>query len=294
MTEQPWDWPIDRVRAEVNRVRAGRPFTGAWPNGATVAVAISFDSDHETAWLRDGDIRPGVLSHGEYGARRASPRILELLAEYEVPATFFYPAVAALLHPEDVAGICQEGHEIAVHGWIHERGSELMPDQERELLDRCLTELERMIGVRPTGIRTPSWDVSPHTLRTILDLGFAYDSSLMADDHPYEVLADGAPTGLIEIPVNWIRDDAVYFVMDRGSTLRPQISPADVLNVWLDEYDGARREGGLFQLTLHPDIIGHRSRMPILRTIIERIRADGDSWVATHHDVAHWVRTSML
>jgi hypothetical protein len=96
----PWQWTEDIWRPTVERVRAGRSLVPQqWPGGAEVAVGISFDADHETPALRDGEISPGVLAAGEYGARVATPRILRLLAARDIPASFFVPAVSALLHP---------------------------------------------------------------------------------------------------------------------------------------------------------------------------------------------------
>ena len=110
---EPWTWPEERVRAVVDKVRAGRslkpPF---WPGGARCAVALSFDSDHETLTLRHGTASPGKLSQGEYGARAAMPRILGLLARHEVPATFFVPAVIAMLYPDEQRRVVAEGHEV--------------------------------------------------------------------------------------------------------------------------------------------------------------------------------------
>jgi len=288
---EPWQWPEDVWRRHVSRVRAGRDLTPVrWPGGAQVAVAISFDSDHETLPLRDGETSPGKLSQGEYGSRVAAPKILSMLAELEVPASFYMPAVSALLHPDEVEAYVEGGHEVAVHGWIHERNMLLSRDDELDLTARALDTLERLSGVRPTGIRTPSWDFSQNTLDIIAELGFTYDSSLMGDDNPYELVADGQPTGIVEIPVEWIRDDAPYFMMERYSGLRPYMPPRSALQIWQDEFDEARREGGLFQLTLHPHVIGHRSRLVVLRALLEHIREQGDVWFATHADVAALVR----
>ena len=91
-------------------------------------------------------------------------------------------------------------------------------------------------------------------------MGLLYDSSMMADDEPYELLEDGEPTGIVELPVEWIRDDAVYFKMDRFSGLRPYTPPTGVLDVFVREFNGAYEEQGLFLLTMHPHFIGHRSR----------------------------------
>lgn len=292
-TAQPWEWPEARWREAVGRVRAGHELVPErWPGDARVAVALSFDSDHETITLRDGDVSPGKLSQGEFGSRVGARRVLDLLREYDVPATFFMPAVSALLHPGEVTAYVDAGHELAVHGWIHERTAMLPADVEQELLTRSIDTLAGLTGVRPVGIRTPSWDFSESTLDTIVQAGLEYDSSLMAADEPYEILAAGEPTGIVEIPVEWIRDDAPYFTMDRFSAVRPYTAPRDVLTIWMDEFDAAYRAGGLFQLTMHPHVIGHRSRLVILRELLAHVRQHTDVWFATHADVARACRVA--
>ncbi|MER6291968.1 polysaccharide deacetylase family protein [Streptomyces althioticus] len=292
LPEESWRWTEPTWRGHVDAVRAGRRLVpDRWPGGARAAVALSFDSDHETIPLRDGETSPGRLAQGEYGARVGAPRILRLLAHHGVPATFFMPAVSALLHPEEARAYTEDGHELAVHGWIHERNTLLGREDERELTARALDTLDALTGRRPVGIRTPSWDFSGSTLATMLDLGFRYDSSLMADDEPYEIVAEGRPTGLVEIPVDWIRDDAPYFTMDRYGAVRPYSRPRDVGEIWRDEFDAAYREGGVFQLTLHPHVIGHRSRLVVLRELLDHITAHHDVWFATHAQLADTART---
>jgi peptidoglycan-N-acetylglucosamine deacetylase len=292
MSQEPWQWDEPTWRAHVQKVRAGDTrVPDRWPGDARVAVALSFDSDHETIPLRDGETSPGKLAQGEYGARVAVPKILRMLADYEVPASFFIPAVSALLHPGEVESYVASGHEVAVHGWIHERNTLLGRADELDLAGRAMETLEKLSGTRPTGIRTPSWDFSAHTLDVIRELGFTYDSSLMADDEPYLLLADGEDTGVLEIPVEWIRDDAPYFMMERYAGLRPYMPPRSALQIWTDEFDAARVEGGLFQLTLHPHIIGHRSRLVVLRRLLEHVRGHDDVWFATHAQVADLLLT---
>lgn len=294
MTEAPlptWTWPEDRLRNILNRARAGRSLRPArWPGGARCAVALSFDSDHDTFELRDGGKSISALSQGHYGARQGVPRIRALLERSGIPASFFVPAVTALHYPDEQRALIAEGHEIALHGWIHERNTLLDAATERELALRAAEVLERICGRRPVGIRTPSWDFSDATLAISVELGLEYDSSLMADVDCYELLLDGAPTGLVELPVEWIRDDAAYLVMDRWGGLRPQIAPSDILEIFRREFDAAHDEGGLFQLTMHPDIIGHRSRLWLLAELIDHMRAKGGVWFATHADVVRHVR----
>lgn len=286
-TADPWHWPESKWREETVRVRAGRTLTPSpWPENATVAVALSFDSDHETIALRSGDTHPGRLSQGEYGSRVAARRILELLERHGVPASFFVPAVSGLLHPEEVKDCSAAGHEVALHGWIHEWTTELSRDDERDLLHRSAEVLEQLSGHAPVGLRTPSWDFSEHTMELIIELGLAYDSSLMADDEPYEILAGGKPTGIVEIPVEWIRDDAPYLTMDRRSAVRPAAAPRDLLQPWIDEFEAAHAAGGLFQLTMHPHVIGHRSRIVVLAELLDHIASRPGVWFATHEAVA--------
>lgn len=291
--KQPWQWEEARWRAIVDKVRAGRSLKpAAWPNGARVAVALSFDSDHESTTLRWGDSSPGRLSQGQYGARAAIPRLRKLLARHDIRASFFVPAVVAELYPDEQRALVGEGHEVGIHGWIHEFNSKLPPADERALQMRAADVLERITCARPVGIRTPSWDFSAQTLAISREMGLLYDSSLMADDDPYELLEDGEPTGMVELPVEWIRDDAVYFNMDRMSALRPYTPPSAVLEVFKAEFDGAYEEGGLFLLTMHPHIIGHRSRVRLLDELIRYIRAHAGVWFATHAEVARYCKDS--
>ena len=288
----PWRWPEARWRQVVNRVRAGRRLApDNWPGGAPLAVALSFDSDHETNDLRDGGGSISRQSWGQFGARKGAPRILDILGRHEVPASFYVPAVSALLHPEEQRRAVAEGHEIGIHGWIHELNSTLPYEAERDLMFRSADVLEDLIGVRPVGIRTPSWDFSPNTLKIIREMGLAYDSSLMADDDCYELEMDGEPTGVVELPVEWIRDDAVYFGMNRFSGLRPYTSPEAVLDIFRRELAGAAAEGGLFQLTMHPHVIGARSRIWILDEIV-RLGRSMNAWFATHAEVVAHVKAA--
>ena len=288
---KPWQWPEKRWRGIVNRVRAGRPLRPKrWPGGARCAVALSFDSDHETNELRDGGESIGRLSQGQYGSRQGVPRILSMLKEHGVKATFFVPAVTALLYPDEQKRVVAEGHEVAIHGWIHERNSVLPKKAERELQNRSADVLERITGVRPVGIRTPSWDFSPNTLAITKEIGLLYDSSLMADVDCYELLMNGKPTGVVELPVEWIRDDAVYFTMNRFAALRPYTPPEGVFDIFKRELDAAWAEGGLFQLTMHPHVIGYRSRMWIVDELIRHAKrlGEGGAWFATHAEVARY------
>ncbi len=288
---EPWQWPESTWRQIVGRARAGRSMRPkAWPDGARCAVALSFDADHETIPLRDNDESPMRISQGQYGNRQAIPRIRALLQREAIPATFFYPAVSALLHPEEVRAIADDGHEIGIHSWIHEANTTLPYEAERDLTFRAADTLATISGRDPVGMRTASWDFSVNTLEIEKEMGLLYDSSLMADDDPYELTDAGEPTGIIELPPEWIRDDAIYFNFVRFSALRPYTPPSAVEEIFTAEFDGAWDEGGMFLLTMHPHVIGHRSRMPLLARLIAHMKARGNCWFATHAQVAQWCK----
>jgi peptidoglycan/xylan/chitin deacetylase (PgdA/CDA1 family) len=158
------------------------------------------------------------------------------------------------------------------------------------LTRRSAGVLARVTGVPPVGIRTPSWEFTPATLGIVRELGLLYDSSLMADDEPYELLQHGEPIGVVELPVEWIRDDAIYFNMRMDSPLRPYMPPASLLDIWKAEFEGAVTEGGLFLLTMHPHVIGHRSRLALLEALLRHLRATPGVWFATHAEVARYVK----
>ncbi|MDA1093591.1 MAG: polysaccharide deacetylase [Acidobacteria bacterium] len=287
--DEPWNWSEEVVRSEINRVRAGRDLNPAsWPNGARVAVLLSYDVDNETVYgLRTGAVSIGPLSQGQYGSRVALPRIVKLMDDEQVPATFFFPAWSLKLAPEQAAVIQRSGlHEIGVHGWIHELNTGLDGETEARLLRQAVDTIEDITGERPVGYRAPSWNHSPNTLRIVRDLGFLYESSLMHDDRPYELLQDGEATGVVELPVEWILDDAPLFNPLGTSYMNPR----DVMQVWVDEFDKAWEEGTMFLLTMHPHISGHRSRIVALEGLLDHIKTKGDVWFATHEEAARYVR----
>lgn len=291
--QQPWQWPEDKWRALVGKVRAGRRLSPTgWPEEARCAVALSFDCDHETFELGSGGTAIGRLAWGEFGRRVGVPRILDVLARRQVPATFFMPAVCALLDPDESRRIIAAGHEIGMHGYIHENNSLLDAATERDLMLRARDVLAQQIGHNPVGFRSANWDLSDHTIAIAREMGIEYDSSLMADESCYELLLDGIATGIVEIPVEWLRDDAVYLMFNRQPATRPWMSPDDVFSIFLREFDAAYEERGIFQLVMHPFVIGYRSRIWILDKLIDHAKSRGGVWFGTHAAVAKWVRNA--
>jgi len=281
---------VDQLKAQMFHVSAGRRLKGPWPNGAKIAVGLSFDVDNATATLSTGNLDYEILSRGEYGAVDGLPRLLRILDRQQIPASFFIPAASAVLHPKVITDI-QNGmqkHEIGVHGWIHERLPLLNNEQEEQrLLTLSIETLTKMTGKRPIGYRAPSWKYSKWTMGQVKAAGFLYDSSLMASDDAYELLLDGKPTGVVELPIERILDDSPYF---GGNADGSNPSVGDVYEVFQSEFDVAYEEGGLYLLTMHPHMMGHRSRAAMLEKLIKYMKSKPGVWFATHEQIANHVK----
>jgi peptidoglycan-N-acetylglucosamine deacetylase len=280
-------WTDEQILRAVAPVRTGRKLTPkTWPNGARVAVSITFDDDNESYLLAAGDTSPTTLSGAEYGAKSGLPRILALLDKHQIPSTFFIPAVSALLHPEMIPAITRSGrHEIGVHGWIHEFPPAASAAEEERLLNKAIDYLTTASGKRPVGYRAPSWAFSPHTLGLIRKAGMLYDSSLQGMDEPYEVMSHGEPTGLVELGIDWTLTETPY--LGRSGALP---DPAALFRLFRDEFDGAYAERTMFVLTLHPHVVGHRAPMKQLDALITYIKSKPGVWFATTEQIARYVK----
>ena len=280
----------DQIRQSVSAIRAGRKLTPqAWPNGARVAVALTFDIDNEL--LSRNAPLPVPLSQGEYGALEGLPRVLAMLDRQQVPASFYIPAGSAILHPDMIPAIKKANrHEIGVHGWMHENLPSIGDAaREERLLMQSIEYLTKAVGKRPVGYRAPSWAFSPNTLGQILKAGFLYDSSMMAMDQPYELVANGKPTGLIELPIEWILDDFPYYSGNASGSLP---APESVNQIYKDEFDGAYEERTMMVLTTHPHVSGHRSRVAQLEKLIVYMKSKPGVWFATLEQIARFVRSA--
>ena len=281
---------VEQLKGQMFHVSAGKRLKPAWPNGARIAVGLSFDVDNATATLSTGNLDYEVLSRGEYGAIDGLPRLLRMLDRQQVPASFFIPAASAVLHPKVISDIqsAKQTHEIGVHGWIHERLPLLNNEQEEQrLLNLSIETLTKMTGKRPVGYRAPSWKFSGWTMGQVKAAGFLYDTSLMASDDAYELLLDGSPTGIVELPIERILDDSPYFGSNADGS-NPSVG--DVYEVFQSEFDVAYEEGGLFLLTMHPHMMGHRSRAAMLERLVQYIKGKPGVWFATHEQIATHVK----
>ena len=166
---------------------------------------------------------------------------------------------------------------------MHESPAALDLDEERRVLESGLRTLEEVTGERPLGYRSPAWDLSPNSLALLAEYGFLWDSSLMGDDFQLYRVGPGPGEGdLVEIPVSWELDDAPHFLFDFSPDYTVGLSaPSKVLEIWTSEFDGAYAEGGVFVLTMHPQIIGRCHRLAMLEELLRYIQGHEGVWFAT-------------
>ena len=250
-----------------------------------LSVCLTFDFDCMSVWI--GSMKsnnPSMISRGEFGAM-ALPRILTLLRRHAIVATFFVPGHTAHAFPDAIAQIAAEGHEIGHHGWVHENPAERDLDSERANLERGLEALERAASVRPLGYRSPAWDFSQNTVELLMEHGFLYDSSCMGSDFwPYylrtgdswsldEPYVFGDVVDMVEIPVSWGLDDFPPFEFILGGNTGLS-APSAVEEIWRGDFDYAYAHcaGGVYDLTLHPQVIGRGHRLLMLERLIEHFK----------------------
>ena len=263
----------------------------SWRGQSSAIGVLSFDVDAESPILAQGRRHADnamVMTHQAYGPLVGVPRLLELLSEYGLPATFFVPGLTVERYPDVIESIVEAGHEVGHHSYSHRSPVDLSPSEERADFERALRALGE-IGVEPAGHRAALWEAAWRTLELVAEYGMRYDSSLMDDDRPYRLRVGGRT--IAELPPHWSLDDWEQYAF----LPRPQIgsvieSPAKVLEMWRAELDAMRRHGCLFMLTCHPFLSGRPSRIEALRALIEHALEAGDVEFATALSVAERAR----
>jgi peptidoglycan/xylan/chitin deacetylase (PgdA/CDA1 family) len=254
------------------------------------AIAVTFDNLGEAAALERGQWPPGEPLGRHVSVTRALPRILGVLGELELRATFFVEGVNAQLYPEALQQIDAAGHEIALHGWRHEAWSELDGARERELLQQGVEALSEL-GLRPVGFRPPGGRLAPTSLDALSEAGLAYCSPA----------GEGAGVlgHVVVLPFRWTLIDAFHYLpsfADRRSAAlgSPQtLSPA-VLRAALDDAIGrATREGTFLATLFHPFLADTDDRLAVMRAVLTNVRAlagEHAVWCAPLRDIAAWMR----
>jgi peptidoglycan-N-acetylglucosamine deacetylase len=254
-------------------------------------VCLTFDFDAISGWISRGMTSPSPISRGEFGPHVGVPRILDLLKRHGVTSSWYVPGHTLETYPEPSRRVADAGHEIGHHGWTHRPPATLTREQEEEELVRANEQIKKLTGRYARGYRSPSWDLSPHSVELLLKHGFVYDSSMMGDDYtPYRVRQGdvitlekpavfGKETKLLEMPISWTLDDYPHFEFLRTPTtiLPGNMNAVAVLGNWLDDfhYLNQNLEWGVITYTFHPFVIGRGHRMVILDKLITTLKEHG-------------------
>ena len=254
-------------------------------------VCLTFDFDAISGWIARGMTSPGPISRGEFGPHVGVPRILDLLARHQISTSWFIPGHTLETYPDACDRVVDAGHEIGHHGWTHRPPATLTRDQEEDELARANEAIHGLTGRNARGYRSPSWDLSAHSVELLVKHGFMYDSSMMGDDYtPYRVRRGdvikleepavfGAETELIEMPISWTLDDYPHFEFLRTPTtiLPGNMNANAVLGNWLDDFTYLNQylDWGVITYTFHPFVIGRGHRMVMLEKLIHALQARG-------------------
>lgn len=249
---------------------------------------------------------PSPISRGEFGPNVALPRILDLLKKHDVTASWYVPGHTLETYPDQCRRIFDAGHEIGHHGWTHRPPAGLSRDEEEGELVRANDAIRWLTGRPARGYRSPSWDLSQHSVELLLKHGFVYDSSMMGDDYtPYRVrngdvielekpAVFGPATALIEMPISWSLDDFPHFEFIRtaASILPGNMNANLVLDNWINDFVYLRDnlDWGVITYTFHPFVIGRGHRMLALEKLIVALRDGGAVFTTLENAAAEFAR----
>ena len=254
-------------------------------------VCLTFDFDAISGFIARGQTSASWRSRGEFGPRVGAPRLIALFAKYGIRTSWYVPGHTIETFSEAVGKVAEADHEIGHHGWTHRPPASLTREQEEMELVRGNEAIKRITGKMARGYRSPSWDLSPHSIELMLKHGFDYDSSMMGDDYtPYyarqgDIISVespakfGKPSPILEMPIHWSTDDSPHFEFVRtDANIRQGLQNAgDVLDNWIQEFLYMKQtvDWGVLTYTCHPFIIGRGHRIMMLEKLIQRIIDEG-------------------
>ncbi|RPJ45592.1 MAG: polysaccharide deacetylase [Betaproteobacteria bacterium] len=269
-------------------------------------VCVTFDFDAISGWIARGMTSPSPISRGEFGPNVALPRILDLLKKHDVPTSWYVPGHTLETYPVQCRQVFDAGHEIGHHGWTHRPPASLSREEEETELERANENIRRLTGRTARGYRSPSWDLSEHSVELLLKHGFVYDSSMMGDDYtPYRVRRGdvielekpalfGPVTKLIEMPISWTLDDFPHFEFIRTPTwiLPGNMNANRVLENWINDFVYLRDnlDWGVITYTFHPFVIGRGHRMLALEKLLCTLKESGAVFVKLEDAAAEYER----
>jgi peptidoglycan/xylan/chitin deacetylase (PgdA/CDA1 family) len=262
-----------------------------WGSGARrAAVTVTFDNLGEAADLERGLWPEDKPLGRHFSVKRALPRILGMLDELGLRATFFVEGLNAEFYPEALLEISNSGHELGYHGWRHEYWPNLSISEESRLLERGVRKMHE-IGVRPRGFRPPGGRLTPSSPELLENLGFTHCSPAGR--------GSGFLGNLVVLPFEWRLIDAFYY-LPRFGALRENItgssepmSPFHFRETLGSALKGIVRNGGHLTLLFHPFLEEEEDRFEVMRGALEELRdlaQDGLVWCAPYREIVSWVR----
>lgn len=285
-----------------------------------ITCGVGIDIDAVAAWLGTfgGADSPHDISRGMFAGEVGVPRLVELMRRFDLPATWFAPGHSIETFPQQMELIVAAGHEIGLHGYSHENPLAMSPQQEADVLDRCIELIVDLTGRRPRGHAAPWWELSRATPGLLLERGIVYDHSMMHRDfecHRLRVgdqwtpidysqpaatwmkpLVRGRETRLIEIPVSWYLDDLPPMMfIKKAPNSHGFMNPRDIEELWREQFDWVYREceEAVFTLCLHPDVAGRPQVLLMLERLLgHMLRHPGVEFrtleaIADDYDRAH-------
>lgn len=255
----------------------------SWPDGHRIAVTLTFDfqGGEDVRPLANGTINHEQYTQAEYGPNTAIWRLLRILEEENVTATFLTCGGIAERYPDAVEAIVAKGHEVAGHGYHHEVARDLTREEEQDVIARTTAMILDRAGAAPVGWR--SCTQSPNSLELLMDHGYLWNSNSFSHDLPF-LWRDGSKV-LVELPRQPFGDGRAYGHNDSGN-------PVDALVIWkglFDElYEEAGREPSYCPFQIHPYVSSRPGRARTLRAIIQHMKKTDGVWFATGSEVARW------
>jgi peptidoglycan/xylan/chitin deacetylase (PgdA/CDA1 family) len=273
-----------------------------WPDEARIALSIVVNVEEGSEMsVAEGDRGPepvdelgvtlkkpirnyGNESNYRYGLKAGAPRVMRLLDDYGVKATFTAAALSLERAPELAQAIVAGGHEVCSHGWRWVHQFHMKEDEERAFIAKAVESIARTTGRPPVGWLS-RYLLTDNTRRLLAEAGFLYHMDDYSDDLPFWDRAGAKP--ILVLPYALDSNDMKMWVA-------PGLTPADWLQYAIDSFDWLYREGAddpkVMSLGLHLRIIGRPGRIGYFERFLQHVRKHDKVWLATREEIARrWI-----